>query len=107
MRHGLVWVSFAALAGCISAPQEQVVQVAPPVASPAVPAESRSAAGRRIAYDGVGNFILPDGSVVPSDGTGGFTLPNGAYVASDPAGGVTLPNGIRCTSDGAGGYLCP
>ncbi len=93
-----VLVMTVALAGCVTpAVQQQVIQVSP----------SPSPGGRRIASDGAGGYILPDGSVVRGDGSGGFTLPNGAYVAANAAGGVTLPNGAQCVTDGAGGYLCP
>jgi hypothetical protein len=105
MRLWTVCVVSISLAGCVSpAPRGQVVQVAPLVQPPAGPQPS---AGRRIAYDGAGSFLLPDGSVVTRDPSGGFTLPNGAYATPDGAGGVILPNGTRCGSDGAGGYLCP
>jgi hypothetical protein len=104
MKFWLVLVLPAALLGCVTpAPRQQAVQVAPS----AVPSAVGPVARRRISYDGAGNFILPDGSVVPGDGSGGFTLPNGTYVTADGTGGVILPNGARCTSDGAGGYLCP
>jgi hypothetical protein len=107
MRLWAVCVVSISLAGCISpAPRGQVVQAAPLV-QPQGPAGARPGAGRRIAFDGAGNFLLPDGSVVASDAAGGFTLPNGAYATPDGAGGVILPNGTRCGSDGAGGYLCP
>ncbi len=91
----------AVLAGCVT-PQPVVRAV--PQAEGAPPALVVS---RRIAYDGAGAFILPDGSTVAADASGGFTLPNGAYAAPDGAGGVILPNGTRCSSDGARGYLCP
>jgi len=105
MRLWFLCVLPAALVGCgTPAPPRQVVPVAPLAVTPA---PDRSTAKRRIAYDGAGNFILPDGSIVQGDGSGGFNLPNGTYVAPDGAGGVVLPNGARCISDGGGGYLCP
>ena len=103
MRLWPVLMTITALAGCVSPqPQEQVAASATVGAQP-----SRPPAARRIASDGAGNFILPDGSVVSGDGSGGFTLPNGAHVAADGSGSVRLPNGAQCVADGAGGYLCP
>ena len=96
MRLWPVLVISAALAGCVSPAVQQQVQVSP-----------QAPGGRRIASDGAGGYILPDGSVVRGDGSGGFTLPNGAYVPANRAGGVTQPNGAQCVTDGAGGYLCP
>ena len=107
MRLWIVCVVSISLAGCVApATQGQAVRVAP-IPPTQTPVGAGSGAGRRIAYDGAGNFLLPDGSVVPRDASGGFTLPNGAYATPDGAGGVILPNGTRCGSDRAGGYLCP
>src|SRR4051812_13426678 len=61
---------------------------------------------KRIANDGAGSLILPDGSRVAVDRAGGFTLPNGSYIAPDASGGLVLPNGARCVSDRARGYIC-
>lgn len=100
----IVWLVIgvsAALAGCVT-PQPIVRAV--PQAEGAPPTLVVS---RRIAYDGAGAFILPDGSRVAADPSGGFTLPNGAYAQPDGAGGITLPNGSRCGPDGARGYVCP
>jgi hypothetical protein len=74
------------------------------LALPNAPAPSNA---KHIAYNGVGGYVLPDGTTATGDGSGGPRLPNGAYVAPDGTGGVTLPNGTRCMSDGARGYLCP
>ncbi len=96
-------VSATLVSGCVRTSGEPALQ------SPAValaPAPS-APAGRRIAYDGAGRFVLPNGTKVEADDEGGFTLPNGAYVRPDGRGGVTLPNGTTCTPDGAQGYLCP
>jgi hypothetical protein len=107
MRLWIVCVVSISLAGCMAAaPQRQAVRVAP-IPPTQAPGGGGPGAGRHIAYDGAGNFLLPDGSVVPRDASGGFTLPNGAYATSDGAGGVILPNGTHCGSDRAGGYLCP
>ena len=95
----------SALGACVSpASREQVAVVTGAVAAKPLPAGH--GVSRRIAYDGAGNFILPDGSVAPRDAAGGFTLPNGTHLTPDGAG-LTLPNGARCVPDGAGGYLCP
>ena len=92
-----------ALTGCVSAPPPGPM-VPPGMTGPTAPAP---AAGRRIAYNGAGGFLLPDRSTVPADPDGGFTLPNGERVVPDGTGGVRLPNRTRCVSDGARGYLCP
>jgi hypothetical protein len=62
---------------------------------------------KRIANDGAGGLILPDGSRVEIDAQGGFTLPNGDYVRRDRSGALNLPNGSRCLPDGRGGFGCP
>ncbi|AMJ62427.1 hypothetical protein [Bosea sp. PAMC 26642] len=62
---------------------------------------------KRIANDGAGGLILPDGARVTVDQSGGFELPNGAYVRRDRSGALNLPNGSRCVPDGQRGYLCP
>jgi hypothetical protein len=93
------------LGACVSpASQEQVAVAAGAIAAKPLPAGL--GVSRRIAYDGAGNFILPDGSVAPRDAAGGLTLPNGTHLSPDGAG-LTLPNGARCVPDGAAGYLCP
>jgi hypothetical protein len=56
--------------------------------SPAHPSGSK-----RIARDGEGGFILPDGTRVAADEKGGFRLPNGGYVAA-LADGLLLPNDV-------------
>ena len=62
---------------------------------------------KRIANDGAGGLILPDGSRVEIDAQGGFTLPNGDYVRRDRSGALNLPNGSRCLPDARGGFACP
>lgn len=100
MRPWIVLVMLTVISGCMTpAPPASVVQERL--------SSSPSPATKRITRDGVGGFILPDGSQVAGDQAGGFTLPNGAYVAPDGEGGLRLPNGVRCVSDSATGYLCP
>src|SRR4051812_30808834 len=103
MRLGLALTVSMALGGCTFPLDKGLLMAspAPEVARPAV------APGKRIAYNGAGQFTLPDGTIVLADENGGFTLPNGSYVARDSTGSVTLPNGAQCASDGAGGYVCP
>src|SRR5919112_54671 len=98
MRLCLALFPMIALAGCVAPGPPEQLAASTAVGSPT----TRPPAGRRIASDGAGNFILPDGSVVSGDGSGGFTLPNGAYVAADGSGSVRLPNGATCVSDRAG-----
>jgi hypothetical protein len=104
------------LAACVSSGGRQQAQPLPPAnvgdtraaaVAPALPNAPVPSNAKRIAYNGAGGYVLPDGTTAPGDGSGGFRLPNGAYVAPDGTGGVTLPNGTRCTADGARGYLCP
>jgi hypothetical protein len=115
MRLPLVLLMSMALTACVSSGGQQV-QPLPPAnvgdarATAAAPPPSIAPApsnAKRIAYNGAGGYVLPDGTTVAGDGSGSFRLPNGALVASDGRGGVTLPNGTRCGSDGARGYLCP
>lgn len=89
----------AAAAGCVQ-PARQRVYIEPEPARP-------SPYAKRIANDGQGGLILPDGSRVLLDQAGGFTLPNGDYVRRDAAGALNLPNGSRCLPDGRGGFGCP
>jgi hypothetical protein len=86
-------------AGCVQ-PARQRVYIDP---------EPVRAAGytKRIANDGQGGLILPDGSRVQMDQAGGFSLPNGDYVRRDASGALNLPNGSRCLPDGRGGFGCP
>jgi hypothetical protein len=99
MRLWLVLALSAALLGCVApSPGGPVTQMVPPGSVPAGGAPAGS--GRRIVYNGAGDFTLPDGSTVAADAAGGFTLANGSYIAPDRAGGLTLPNGARCVSDG-------
>lgn len=116
MRLLLMLLVSLALSACVSPAGQQQTQPVPPAnvgdtramaAAPTPPIAPAPSNAKRIAYNGAGGYVLPDGTTVPGDGSGGFRLPNGAYVAPDATGGVTLPNGTRCTSDGARGYLCP
>lgn len=93
-------IGIAATAAACVAPARRVVVVEPePV---------RVAAGvKRIAPDGEGGLILPDGARVALDANGGFELPNGAHVRRDGSGALNLPNGARCLPDRAGGFVCP
>jgi hypothetical protein len=104
MRLGFALALLVALGGC-TFPLDKGLLVASPVPEAAAPRAAPG--GKRISYDGAGNFTLPDGTMVSADASGGFTLPNGSYVAPDRTGSITLPNGAQCASDGAGGYLCP
>jgi hypothetical protein len=101
MRRWVVLSLVVLVQGCMApAPPEPVLQTRP--------STGPSMAGpKRIARDGTGGFILPDGSRVVGDQAGGFTLPNGAYVAPDGEGNLLLPNGVRCVSEGETGYVCP
>jgi hypothetical protein len=105
-RLSLVLAFSMIVSGCVApAPRGRVVHTVPnPQMAPATPP---AAGSKRITYDGVGNFTLPDGTTVPADDEGGFTLPNGAQVTPDGTGGLVLPNGARCVSDGTRGYICP
>jgi hypothetical protein len=95
-----VLFGFAALgAGCIDSGRR--ITAIDPEPAP------MSATSKRIASDGAGGLILPDGARVEVDQSGGFELPNGAYVRRDRSGALNLPNGSRCVPDGRSGYLCP
>lgn len=103
MKHAArlaVLFGFAALgAGCVDSGR-RITAVDPEPAPMA-------ATAKRIASDGTGGLILPDGARVMVDQTGGFQLPNGDYVRRDRSGALNLPNGARCLPDGRQGYLCP
>ena len=90
----LLLLTMSVTSGCSPHPPELTVQS--PSSSSAV-----ASGTKRIARDGAGGFILPDGTRVPGDERGGFRLPNGEYVAA-LADGLLLPNGGQCLSDGAG-----
>jgi hypothetical protein len=85
---------------CVDSSRPRAVIISP---EPALVAGSV----KRIADDGAGGLILPDGSRVEVDAQGGFTLPNGDYVRRDRSGALNLPNGSRCLPDGRGGFGCP
>ena len=115
MRLLPVLLMSLALSACVSSGEQQAGPVPPAnvgdarasAVTPTLPIAASPTSAKRIAYNGSGGYVLPDGTTVAGDGSGGFRLPNGAYVAPDAAGHVTLPNGTRCTPDGAQGYLCP
>ena len=99
----IVWLSFAlvALTGCVSH-QGMVVR-----AVQGTDGEQLSLrVAHRIAYDGAGWFILPDGTRAAADPQGGFVLPNGLSASPDGAGGIVISTGARCRGDGPGGYIC-
>ncbi len=116
MRLPAILLMSLTLSACVSPGEQHQAQPLPPAnvgdtrsaaVAPAPLIAPAPSGAKRIAYNGAGGYVLPDGTVAPGDGSGGFRLPNGAYVAPDGSGGVTLPNGTKCTSDGARGYLCP
>ena len=103
-----VLFGFAALAaGCIDSGR-RITATDPEPAPMAGAVAPMPGSVKRIASDGAGGLILPDGARVALDASGGFVLPNGDYVRRDRSGALTLPNGARCVPDGQrGGYLCP
>lgn len=98
-----------ALSGCVQRTVIVEETVAYPVATRAAPVGPMEPDPnvKRIANDGQGGLILPDGTRVTVDSSGGFELPNGAYVRRDARGGLNLPNGTRCFPDSGSGYVCP
>lgn len=92
---GLVLLASA----CVERPRQRLIVANPEPIRPQISA-------KRIADDGEGGLILPDGSRVELDRRGGFALPNGEYVRRDSSGALNLPNGSRCLPD-IGGFVCP
>lgn len=95
LRAGLL---ASCLTGCVASSVQQ---------EPAAVIPSQASYTKRIQNDGIGGFILPDGTRAPNDGAGGLTLPNGAHLAPDQLGNLRLPTGAVCIPDRVGGYLCP